>query len=266
MIPRKPLLPLITVLFLAFLAMQACKKDYSAEDIVIPPVLPDHNMVIRFKPVVDTQDLVFGDSYSNFFNESYSVSTFKFYVHGIQLINTDSGKIFSISADKYFLVDLSDSAGSEIKLAVQPYLYNRIAFTIGVDSAHNVSGAQTGALDPANGMFWTWNSGYIMAKMEGNSPSANTSNNKFEFHIGGFAGPDNVVRSVNLLFPYAQAVDLQPEKSSELTITANANAWFYNPFDIKLSVNPVCTTPGPLAREISENYAKMFTVTEILNN
>ena len=48
--------------------------------------------------------------------------------------------------------------------------YNSLSFLLGVDSMHNVSGAQTGALDPANDMFWTWNSGYVMAKMEGASP------------------------------------------------------------------------------------------------
>ncbi|WP_316930094.1 MbnP family protein, partial [Hymenobacter sp. IS2118] len=34
--------------------------------------------------------------------------------------------------------------------------YQSVSFTVGVDSARNVAGAQTGALDPNNGMFWTW--------------------------------------------------------------------------------------------------------------
>jgi hypothetical protein len=34
-----------------------------------------------------------------------------------------------------------------------------IKFLLGVDSLKNVSGIQTGALDPAKGMFWTWNTG-----------------------------------------------------------------------------------------------------------
>jgi hypothetical protein len=80
------------------------------------------------------------------------------------MINTDSGRVFRISANKYFLVDFSDTTTTTLKLTILPYLYNRLSFVIGVDSARNVSGAQTGALDPANGMFWTWNTGYIMAK------------------------------------------------------------------------------------------------------
>ena len=52
--------------------------------------------------------------------------------------------------------------------------YTELQFLLGVDSLHNVSGAQTDDLDPAKDMFWTWNSGYVMAKMEGNSPAVKT--------------------------------------------------------------------------------------------
>ncbi len=75
-------------------------------------------------------------------------------------------------------------------------------FLLGVDSLHNVSGAQTDALDPAKDMFWTWNTGYVMAKLEGNSPSSALVNNKYEFHVGGFSGKYNVLKKIlNLLFP-----------------------------------------------------------------
>ncbi len=244
----------------------SCKKELSAEDLPPHVIVKDHNLLLRFKAMVDTNELNFDTTtYTNYFDESYTVKSFKFYIHGIELINTDSGKVFKIAADKYFLVDFSDSNTTKIKLNIQPYQYNRIGFVIGVDSARNVSGAQTGALDPAKGMFWTWNSGYIMAKLEGNSPSANVANNAFEYHIGGFKEPDNTIKKVTLLFPFAENIDLKPEKSSEIIVTANINSWFYSPYDLKFSDNPVCTTPGPLARQISENYAKMFVVTQIVN-
>jgi hypothetical protein len=252
---------LITACLAGLLLFTSCKKDYSAEDVVLPPVEKDHNLLLRFKAMVDTNELEFGTTYRNFFKESYSVSAFKFYVHGIRLINTDSNKVFTVN--KYFLLDFSDSTTTNLKLTVQPYKYNRIGFVIGVDSARNVSGAQTDALDPAKGMFWTWNTGYIMAKLEGNSPSSPTG--VFEYHIGGFREPDNVIRNTTLLFPFGETVDLKPEKTSEITVTANISNWFYNPHDLKFSENPVRTTPGPLARQIAENYSKMFTVIRVIN-
>ena len=248
--------------FILFFAFTSCQKELKFDK---QPVT-EHNIVLKFKAVVETSDLQFGKTYLNFFDEPYSVSKFKFYIHGIEMINTDSGKVFSINKSNYYLVDFGDSNTTTLQLQIYPYAYNRIGFVIGVDSARNVSGAQTGALDPAKGMFWTWNTGYIMAKLEGNSPFAATPNNAFEYHIGGFKQTENVVKKLTLLFPFAQNIDLKPGKTTALTITANVNAWFFNPHDIRLADNPVCTTPGILATQIAENYSKMFTVVSIIND
>lgn len=261
---QKSFVSLLTIA-ITLLTLNACKKDKSAEDVQQPPVVKDHNLVIKFKAVMDTVPLEFGKSYQNFFKQSFSVKTFKFYVHGIEMINTDSGKVFRTGADKYYLVDFSDSTTTELKLAVLPYQYNRLGISIGVDSVHNVSGAQTGALDPVKGMFWTWNSGYIMAKLEGNSPASTAPGGVFEYHIGGFKEPDNVLRKPVLLFPFGQSIDLKAGSTSEITVTANVGAWFYNPHDIRFDVDPVCTTPGSLAHQIADNYSKMLTVISVVN-
>ena len=88
---------------------------------------------------------------------------------------------------------------------------------------------------------------------------------RFEYHIGGFKEPDNVIKQVTLLFPFAQNVDLQPGKTTELTIAADVYDWFYNPHDIRFNVVPFIHSPGPLAKQVSENYSKMFTVVDIVN-
>lgn len=252
------------VLFgLLLTGITSCQKELHFDEVP----LPDHNLVLQFRPVVqfDSAKLEFGAPYKNFFGETFTVSSFKFYIHGITLINTDSGKTFRISADKYFLVDCSDSAKARIEINVLPYVYNRIAFTIGVDSARNVSGAQTGALDPANGMFWTWNTGYIMASLHGTSPVSTSPGNRFEFDIGGFKEPDNVIKEVTLLFPFTNNVDLQPGKTTDMTIAADVYDWFYNPHDIRINLVSFIHSPGPLAKQVSENYSKMFTVVDIVN-
>ena len=38
---------------------------------------------------------------------------------------------------------------------------------LGVDSVLNYNGVHEGALDPINGMYWTWQTGYIHCKLEG---------------------------------------------------------------------------------------------------
>ncbi|MBK9581192.1 MAG: hypothetical protein IPO48_04510 [Saprospiraceae bacterium] len=65
-----------------------------------------------------------------------------------------------------------------------------VELMFGVDSTRCSSGAQTGALDPAKGLFWSWSSGYIMVKAEGNAPTA--ADGSFAFHLGGFKGVNKV--------------------------------------------------------------------------
>jgi hypothetical protein len=255
----------ILTMIIVVLASASCKKEYSASGGKKSAVKEDYNMRIDFKPMVDTLLLKLDSTYKNYFDEPYRISQFKFYVSQFDLINTDSNKVYNVNHDKYFLIDAADSTTWSAKLSVAPFRFNRIAFTIGVDSAKNVSGAQTGALDPAKGMFWTWNSGYIMAKLEGISSVSSLPNQKFEYHIGGFKGSENALRRPLLLFPFGQFSEIVPDKKSIITIQANANAWFYNPHDIKIEETPACTTPGVLAKSIAENYTKMFTVVDIKN-
>ena len=255
-------LPKLFIALLLATAIFSCQKElkFDAEPV------KDHNLVLKFKPVVkyDSVPLVFGTAYTNSFKEQFTPTAFKFYVHNIEMINTDSGKVFKLATDKYYLVDFADSASTEIKISIAPYVYNRISFTIGVDSAQNVSGAQKDALDPALGMFWTWNTGYIMAKLEGTSPKSAQAG-KFEFHIGGFDSANNVIKKVNLLFPFPQNLALKAGTTSQMFITCDAYDWFYNPWDIKIAENPVVSTPGLLAKQVAENYSKMFTVDSVYN-
>ena len=241
--------------------LTACQKDLR----FAPDPAPDHSFVIQFKPVVDADSLEYGKIYDNVFGEPYSVRNFKFYICHVDLINTDSGKTYHLNKDEHFLINFGDPTATSISLQAVSYKYNRIAFTIGVDSIRNVSGAQTGALDPANGMFWTWNSGYIMAKLEGNSTVSNQPNQVFEYHIGGFSGADNVVEKVTLSFPLNQPISLRSGGSTQMTIAANANSWFDGPFPNSIAAAPVCTTPGALARNIAANYENMFTVIKIIS-
>lgn len=258
---KKGVLQPLAILFI--LAISGCSKEYSlAGD---PRISRDYNLRLDFRPVVDTVPLKIDSTYRNFWKESYKISAFKFYISKVELINTDSNTTYSINNDQYFLVDASDSTTWQVKLKAVPFRYNRISFLVGVDSIRNVSGAQTGALDPAKGMFWTWNSGYIMAKLEGTSPASKVANNKFEYHIGGFSGPTNVLRRPTLLFPFGDFSEILPTSTSVITIRANANAWFYNPHDLKIADKPAVNMPGLDAANISENYSKMFTVIDVTN-
>lgn len=251
----------IGLLFVQSLLTFSCQKEVGSET----DTQGDATLQIRFTPVVDGMPLVFGSQYTNSSGESYAVNTFKFYVHAIELQNVQTNATYRLGRNEHFLINQADTATSHITLRIPSTSYNLISFNIGVDSARNTTGAQTGALDPAQGMFWTWSTGYIMAKFEGSSPVANTPNNVIEYHIGGFKAAESVVRRITLPIQASQKLHPEKGKLTSLIISANINSWFGGAGNVRIRQNPVSMTPGPLATQIADNYANMFSVVEIIH-
>lgn len=201
-------------------------------------------------------------TYTNPSGESYTINKFKYYITNVVLSN---GNHIVSENESCHLIDQAVTASQNFSFAVDAKQYTHISFLLGVDSIHNVSGAQTGALDPLNDMFWTWNTGYVMAKMEGKSPVSKLPNNRIEYHIGGFSGANNVLKQITLSMPPGKLLEVREGKTSEIKITADFNRWWQNPNHITIAALPICTTPGKQAKAIADNYAGMFTVTTVLN-
>ena len=58
------------------------------------------------------------------------------------------------------------------------------SLVFGVDSVSQVLSSYEGVFDPLEGMYWTWQNGYIAVKMEGNYMGED-----FVYHLGGFREP-----------------------------------------------------------------------------
>ena len=198
--------------------------------------------------------------YVNPFGEKYNITKLRYYVTNVEMKNESS--LFK-EKNSYHLIDESRKESKTIKFSLPAGDYNQLQFLLGVDSLHNVSGAQTDDLDPAKDMFWTWNSGYVMAKMEGNSSDSKLVNNKFEFHIGGFSGPYNVLKEIRLSFP-EKSIHFVAGKTYQIIINADIDAWWQNPHDIKIADHAIITSPGVNAKNISDNYANMFHIEKII--
>lgn len=239
------------LLTLLFLCCIACKKDKEEQQ---------GNIQISFKNVVNGAPLALNTgSYTNANGETFTVTTFKYYISNISLVKLDNSTLRI--PDTYFLVDESAAASKTISFRAPVGEYRGISFKIGVDSTRNVSGAQTGALDPVNGMFWSWNSGYIMAKMEGTSPASTAPAQALTFHIGGFKGNFNAVQDVNLVSPISLTVSLQ--RKPQLTLTADLYNWFTGVNLVKFSENATIHVPGEPAWKIATNYRSMFRITDV---
>lgn len=213
---------------------------------------------ISFVNTVNGLPLVLADSsYTNTFGETYIVNKLRYYITNVHV---GSKTISQKEKGNYQLVDAARPESMSFSLNLKPGSYASLNFLLGVDSLHNCSGAQTGALDPMNDMFWTWNNGYVMFKFEASSPQSNQFNNRVEYHIGGYAGPNNVIKKIAL----AAAFKITPGKTTEVIIQADINKLWQGESKLSIATTAVCTTPGPLAKKIADNYSSMFSIKQIL--
>ena len=240
---------------IASLAIASCNKAESAYT-AKGTVKITFNNTVKGNPI----NLQTGN-YTNSFGEQYTITKFKYYLSNVSLIPFSANALNST----YYLIDENNPASLSFSFEAPVNTYQNLSFLLGVDSARNVSGAQTGALDPLNDMFWTWNSGYIMAKMEGNSPQSPMVNNKVEYHIGGFSGTNSVLKQIAFVINPPNSILVREGKTSEIFIETDVDNWWQGAFNLKIANNPVVTTPGVLAKSISDNYARMFTLKEIKN-
>jgi hypothetical protein len=215
-----------------------------------------------FINTVKGNKIVLNDSeYLNPFDETYAITKLRYYITNVSLQAEHNIIKENYS---YHLIDQSKPETQVITFSIPSGIYSATNFLLGVDSLHNVSGAQTNDLDPAKDMFWTWNSGYVMAKMEGNSPASKLVNKKFEFHIGGFSGPYSVLKEIHLDFP-GKKFFFDRGKNYTIIISADINTWWQHPHDVKISENANITSPGISAKNVSDNYAGMFHIEKIIS-
>lgn len=221
--------------------------------------IPTGTLKVIFKNLTNNKPVVLYDSsYTNSFGESYQLNKLKYYVSNVTLLS--GFDVFRFS-EKYHLINQQIDS-SLIFLSSTPIgEYQSFNFLLGVDSAANESGAQTGALDPLNDMFWTWQSGYVMLKMEGTSSQSKVINNKFEYHLGGYKGINSVLGTVRLPVP----LHVMEGKTTTIVINADIDKLWNAITPIKITETALCNTPGELAKQIAANCRQMFSIAEVIN-
>lgn len=262
---KKIILSSLTVLALSLSFVQ-CKKDKKSDPATpSTPAATTGSLSILFENTVDTLSLDLGTTtYTNAAGNTYSVTTFKYYISNIKITKNDN-TVWS-EPESYHLINAADPNSVLFTIPNVPFdTYKAIEFTIGVDSARNNSGAQTGALAQTNGMFWDWNTGYIFMKFEGTSPQSAAVNNAVKYHIGGFTGANSAIRVITPSFNGATA-NVTSAITPKIHMNCNLSNLFTgsNSFDFS-SLNTVMM-PGANAKKLADNYANMFSVEHIHND
>lgn len=147
-----------------------------------------------------------------------SIVQFKCYLSNFALLH--EGSVVWTESSSYHLIDMHDSLSQAMALVIPSELeFDALQYHIGIDSTTSVSGVFGGDLDPTNGMYWTWNSGYIHFKLEGHRHIVESGPVEYQYHLGGYAGNnaiyEPILHSISRPGHYRIAIDL-PRFISEI--------------------------------------------------
>ena len=206
---------------------------------------------ISFFPTVNDESIQLEQSYFlEEIKDSISFEVIRFYISNVEFFQEEE-LVFSLEK-KHHLIDLENTESMKIEIAFNQGLkYNQIRFNLGIDSLTNVSGAFGGDLDPSNGMYWTWQSGYINFKLEGVSKVCPARHHRFQYHLGGYQAP----------YPSMQKVILPIEKndSKEIKINFAIDEFFKT---IQLQEVYQVMSPNAEAVKMAKLVASIFVISD----
>ncbi len=181
--------------------------------------------------------------------EKLTFTKLAYYISNVVLIKADNTEWKE--KESYHLVDAATAASGMINIKNVPTGdYKAVRFSVGVDSTRNVSGAQTGALSTTNGMFWSWNTGYIFVKAEGMSPQS--SSGGFTYHLGGFREVNSAIVTKEIAFG-SEMLSIKPNAKPQVHLYVNAARFWHGGLSVA-QINFV-HMPGANAITFAKNFA-----------
>lgn len=244
-----------------FVGFSFCKKDSKTDPAPTPaPAAPTTGTLsLYFENRVDTLPVIFDSVYVNTNGDTFTVTKLNYYISQIILTRED-GSTYA-EPESYHLVKHNDPATYWVNIKNVPYgKYTSAKFVLGVDSARNVSGAQSGDLSQniAGDMFWSWNTGYVFFKLEGRAPKSTDLLKKIEYHIGGYGGMYKAQRRVN--FAITDPATVSSSINPKVHLYVDINKVFKGKTTIDFSVPGYSSIlmPSSESVEIADNCALMF--------
>lgn len=172
-------------------------------------------------------------------SETLQIEILRFYIthvvveyeNGEQHSDNTLAYLFDYEIPESWIVQLPDAPKNPVK---------KVHFRMGTDSTLNVAGVLDGALDPINGMYWAWNTGYINFKLEGIFMGK-----ELEYHIGGYRSPYTTDRPI--------AVSLQ---GSDNRIYVDLLQWIEKAQALDIHAMMI---PGEKAALLADSFELIFT-------
>ncbi len=198
-----------------------------------------------------------GQSYVTAGGDSVNLSKLKYLLSNFVFVKSD-GSEYKVPESYYLVNALTPSSFYLDFKDIPEGDYTSVKFIVGVDSARNTAGAQTGALATTNDLYWDWNMGYVFFKAEGTSPKNAMG---ITYHIGGYGGANAAQRTIAIDFAGSK-LQVRSGKAVELHASVDVKKVFTN---IDLASMAMVHMPGANALKIADNYATLFTFEHVHN-
>lgn len=241
------------------LFLSGCKKDDLEYDSNVKGPLS-----VEFDNVAGSSDLQLGTAtYTNANAQQFNITLAKYYVSNFKFTRTD-GTVYTVpQSESYFLVNEADATTHAPEMQVPEGEYKSVSFVLGVDSLRNTMDVsqRTGVLDvtgAASTMYWSWNSGYIFFKLEGNA----TGFGNYEYHVGGFGGystpTTNNLRTITLDLTARGTAKVKSGKETNIHLLVDLLKAVNGTTNMNFGTTLMIHSPTPGAA-IANNYVNMFS-------
>ncbi|MEY3443344.1 MAG: hypothetical protein RLZZ519_1625 [Bacteroidota bacterium] len=243
---RKYIAPsLIALSLLSAFVLSGCKEDPQ------PPAPEPATFQVDFAVKWGSNDLALEQYYPAPNGRNYNIQMFKCFVSNLSLVRPDDS-VFLV--DDVALIDMYYPASKRVSGKVKAGTYTGLRFNLGLDSIQNHGDPSDypveSPLSSVTGMYWSWFTNYIFAKIEGIADSTNADTiNPFLFH----PGLDSLRQEVEFS---GLNIVLAEKETETLTLTIDLQELFFrtaDPIDVSFD-NFTHTTDDPvLAGRVMRN-------------
>jgi hypothetical protein len=252
---------LVALLLTASAALlSGCQHDSDSQPTVGPVSFELNNVVGTKALALD------GTAYATAGGETFTVSTFEYYISNIKLTKSD-GTTYA-APNEYHLINAAKPASTSFTISNVPTGdYTGMSFVVGVDSTTTKGDplALPGDLNPANSMYWAWATGHIFLKLEGTVTSASPSK-PLTCHIGGYRAPYSAIVTASPSLNGA-TLPVRADHTPTIHVSADVLKMFNGPTTFTLSNFPTTMMPSAASVQVANNYAAgMFSVQQIQAN
>lgn len=255
----KPVFKYSLILLLSSFIFTSCKEDPKEETPTSSSDTPKVQMTLT--PKYENSNFAVGTVYYDSFGHRIRVDNFQSYISNITL-HDDLGNDVVIKDVAMWNMGIANTFTAEIPAGS----YSGLSIGIGVPEDKNKD------IDPttypndhplsvygAQGMFWTWNTGYIFTKFEGKADFTGTEGasllSPFAFHVGD----DPNYRTVNLDFPFT----IEAKQTVTIPVVFQVDQILNGgPSQVDVEVDYIThTSDNPsLAERIIDNFAASFSI------